>query len=237
MKKKFICMAALIIISSFSGCGKNDTPQSTEAPNSESITTTSSTETEEVVSDAPATELPVLDYEDTEEMDLIFSNSLPLTWYTVKDGQMVENVDNENVADEAGEDIINKMIEAGMLIDGTKALSFEKNVISDGISENANGIFEIFHKEGVLNMTPSFTDILNQEDEETQKLILNAISESYKKSYGLDIIDIKCDGAAIMTDYINYDDIVNDEREKLLSESSNESTEYDACYEEFGENE
>ena len=109
--------------------------------------------------------------------------------------------------------------------------SSEKIPVSDGMGANADGIFEIFHTEGILDMSASFTDILNQEDEARQRLIFDAISESYKSTYGLDIVDIKCGGEPVITDYINYDDIVSEARAAFAVEET-ELPEFDAAYEE-----
>ena len=151
-------------------------------------------------------------------------------WYVIENGQLTEKSDSAE-PDEMGIGIIDKLVEAGMLVDGTTVMSFEKIPVSDGMGANADGIFEIFHTEGILDMSPSFTDILNQEDEARQRLILDAISESYKSTYGLDIVDIKCGGEPVITDYINYDDIVNEARAAFAVEET-ELPEFDAAYEE-----
>lgn len=237
--KKAICISiAAAVMCSFTACSNNE---STETDISETTTVTSEAameesevETTESPDESSEVEMTTMDFdEDENSEELLYNSGDTLIWYTVENETLTEHSEN-TVPDILGTGIIEKLVESGMLVDGTKALSFEKATVSDGTAANDNGLYEVYHTEGIVDMSASFTDILNQEEEATQKLYLEAIAESYKKTYGLDIVDIKCNGNPIMTDYINYDNIVEEERQKFAVDAD-ELPEVDECYIEFDE--
>lgn len=230
MRKKILSIFIVAAtMCSLSACKKEEPPAANNViENTITTSISSETATEETTPSIPNVEQDD-DDEKVEGEDLIFDNSQNITWYIIENDKLIEK--SESVTpDPMGMNIIDKLVEANMLIDGTKVLSFEKTIVSDGVGSNEDGIFEKFHREGTLNMCASFTDLINQEDESTQKLILEAIATSYKKSYDLDIVDIRCNGEYVMTDYINYNDIVEEERKAFISDD--EILEFDACYEE-----
>lgn len=236
MKKILSLSLAAAIICTLSACSSAETEQAevieTTSAAAETVLTTTAETSAETTTQTEQAETTVT--EDTEEIEgdeLIYNTNSSLVWYVAENGQLTEKSDSTE-PDEMGIGIIDKLVEAGMLVDGTTVLSFEKTTVSDGTGATADGIYDIFHTEGILDMSPSFTDLLNQEDEATQKLILEAISESYKKTYGLDIVDIRCGGEPIITDYINYDDIVNEARSAFAVEET-DLPEFDAAYEEI----
>lgn len=233
--KKAICISiAAAVMCSFTACNNNE-PTETEVSKTtiaaESTSEVTTTETTEETSEISMTTID-LDDDDISE-DMLYNGSDALTWYTVENGALTEHSESTE-PDIEGADIIEKLVDAGMLVDGTKAMSFEKMTVSDGTAVNSDGLYEVYHTEGILDMSASFTDILNQEDEDTQRLYLDAIAESYKKTYGLDIVDIKCAGNPVMTDYINYNDIVEEERQKFTVDDDN-LTDTEDCYIEFDE--
>ena len=235
MKKKILSLSlAAAVIFSLSACNKAETEQTEVSETTSAVTETELAATEASAETAVQTEQSETTVSEDEEIiegdELIYDTGDSLVWYVIENGQLTEKSDSTE-PDEMGIGIIDKLVEAGMLVDGTTVVSFEKIPVSDGMGANADGIFEIFHTEGILDMSPSFTDILNQEDEATQKLVLDAIAESYKKTYGLDIVDIKCGGEPVITDYINYDDIVSEARAAFAVEET-ELPEFDAAYEE-----
>ena len=235
MKKKILSLSlAAAVIFSLSACNKAETEQTEVSETISAVTETEPAATEASAETAAQTEQSETTVSEDEEIiegdELIYDTGDSLVWYVIENGQLAEKSDSTE-PDEMGIGIIDKLVEAGMLVDGTTVMSFEKIPVSDGMGANADGIFEIFHTEGILDMSPSFTDILNQEDEARQRLILDAISESYKSTYGLDIVDIKCGGEPVITDSVNYDDIVNEARAAFAVEET-ELPEFDAAYEE-----
>lgn len=235
MNNKILSLSlAAAVIFSLSACNKAETEQPQVSETTAAASETEQTTTESSVETMTQTEQAETTVSEDEEIiegdELLYNTNASLVWYVIENGQLTQKSDSTE-PDTMGIGIIDKLVEARMLVDGTTVLSFEKTPVSDGMGANADGIYEIFHTEGILDMSASFTDILNQEDEATQKLILEAISESYKSTYGLDIVDIKCGGEPVMTDYINYNDIVNEARAAFAVEEM-DFPEFDAAYEE-----
>lgn len=235
MNKKILSLSlTAAVIFSLSACNKAEPEQPEVTETTSAALETSQTTTETSAETTARTEQAETTVSEDEEIiegdELIYDTNASLVWYVIENGQLTEKSDSIE-PDAMGISIIDKLVEAGMLVDGTTVLSFEKTTVSDGTGATADGIYDIFHTEGILDMSASFTDLLNQEDEAMQRLILDAISESYKSTYGLDIVDIKCGGEPVITDYINYDDIVSEARAAYAVEET-DFPEFDAAYEE-----
>lgn len=238
MKKTLCISLAAAVMCSLAACSSETAEEvsetasavSTETETEDSVTETSETagseqsETEENASD--------IDLEDNID-DVFFGTSEAVVWYSIDGGTLTEHTEN-TVPDVMGTEIIDKLVEEGVLFDGAEAVSFERTSVSDGISSNSGGVYEIYHTEGILDMSEYFNELLNQSEEDMQKLYLEAIAQSYKKTYGLDIVDIKCAGMPVITDCINYDEIVSEERLQFAADDSEDSEE-EACYIEFDE--
>jgi hypothetical protein len=164
--------------------------------------------------------------------ELVYSNDSILHWYSIdENGELVPHSENTE-PDDSGNELLDKFVEEGMIFDGMAILDFTKDVVNDGVAANESGLYEVFHREATVNFSASFTDLLNQEEEDTQILILEAIADSFKDTYGVDIVDIKCDGQPVITDCLNYDNTVNEAREAFKVDEPDYSV-IEECYEEY----
>lgn len=135
-----------------------------------------------------------------------------------------------NLAEVSAEDVLDKLIADNIIDDGIYVLGWSAEVVSDGIHSVKEGLIELYHIEGTLDISLPFTDILNQKSEQEQIETLNAVAKAYKDAFNVDIVRITCNGESVITDDISYDEMVLAEIEKLAQDV--EDVEPDEAYEE-----
>ena len=135
-----------------------------------------------------------------------------------------------NISENDAENVFEQLIANGVIGEEVYMLGWSAEAVSDGIHSTKEGLVEMYHIEGTLDISLPFTDILNQKSEQEQTDILNAIAAAYKDAFNVDIVRITCNGESVITDNISYDEIVLAEIEKLVQDV--EDVEADEAYEE-----
>lgn len=135
-----------------------------------------------------------------------------------------------NTFESDAEAMFEQLIEDGVLGEEVYMLGWSAEAVSDGIRSTKDGLDEMYHIEGTLDISLPFTDILNQKEPQEQTEILNAVANAYKDAFNVDIVRITCSGESIITDEISYDEIVAEEIENLTQDI--EDVEADEAYEE-----
>ena len=135
-----------------------------------------------------------------------------------------------NISENDAENVFEQLIANGVLGEEVYMLGWSAEAVSDGMHSTKDGLVEMYHIEGTLDISLPFTDILNQKAEQEQTDILNAVAKAYKDAFNVDIVRITCNGESVITDNISYDEIVLAEIEKLVQDV--EDVESDEAYEE-----
>lgn len=135
-----------------------------------------------------------------------------------------------NISENDAENVFKQLIENGVIGEEVYMLGWSAEAVSDGMHSTKDGLVEMYHIEGTLDISLPFTDILNQKSEQEQIDILNAAAKAYKDAFNVDIVRITCNGESVITDNISYDEIVLEEIEKLVQDV--EDVEADEAYEE-----
>ena len=135
-----------------------------------------------------------------------------------------------NISENDAENVFEQLIENGVIGEEVYMLGWSAEAVSDGMHSTKDGLVEMYHIEGTLDISLPFTDILNQKSEQEQTDTLNAVAKAYKDAFNVDIVRITCNGESVITDNISYDEIVLEEIEKLVQDV--EDVEADEAYEE-----
>lgn len=135
-----------------------------------------------------------------------------------------------NISENDAENVFKQLISNGVIGEEVYMLGWSAEAVSDGIHSTKDGLVEMYHIEGTLDISLPFTDILNQKSEQEQTDTLNAVAKAYKDAFNVDIVRITCNGESVITDKISYDEIVLAEIEKLAQDV--EDVESDEAYEE-----
>ena len=135
-----------------------------------------------------------------------------------------------NISENDAENVFKQLISNGVIGEEVYMLGWSAEAVSDGIHSTKDGLVEMYHIEGTLDISLPFTDILNQKSEQEQIDILNTVAKAYKDAFNVDIVRITCNGESVITDKISYDEIVLAEIEKLAQDV--EDVESDEAYEE-----
>lgn len=135
-----------------------------------------------------------------------------------------------NISENDAENVFKQLISNGVIGEEVYMLGWSAEAVSDGIHSTKDGLVEMYHIEGTLDISLPFTDILNQKSEQEQIDILNTVAKAYKDAFNVDIVRITCNGESVITDKISYDEIVLAEIEKLAQDV--EDVEADEAYEE-----
>ena len=135
-----------------------------------------------------------------------------------------------NISENDAENVFEQLIANGVIGEEVYMLGWSAEAVSDGMHSTKDGLVEMYHIEGTLDISLPFTDILNQKSEQEQTDILNAIAAAYKDAFNVDIVRITCNGESVITDDISYDEIILTEIEKLVQDV--EYVEADEAYEE-----
>lgn len=212
MKNKIILAITMIIAClMLSGCNiiRAETPDETDSiETTEGTTVTTTGNTEPAVSEAPVQ--TTAKKEEDEFIDYIMGDV--------------------NIMESDAEVTFNQLIANNVIGEEVYMLGWSAEAVSDGIHSVKDGLIELYHIEGTLDISLPFTDILNQKSEQEQIDTLTAIANAYKDAFNVDVVRIKCNGESIITDEISYDEIVQEEIEKLLPDD--EDVESDEAYEE-----
>lgn len=234
MKKIAISVAVSIIILLLAGCNKDTQSESSGEMAATELTTSeakgsadASTQTEQPIQEETTSYDELRDH----IMDSISKNGL--VWYSVANGELTKETD-ASVTSYDETDLFEKLQNAGTVGIEVYLKGSNIEVVDDGFFTTSEGVVERYHLEMIVDISLPFTDMLNQLDEEGQRNILDAVAKSYKESFGVEIVRVRCNGEPIMTDNLNFESIVDEEVETYRA-SIPESVEGDACYYEESE--
>lgn len=234
MKKIAIsAVISIVLLLSLSGCNKS--PQN-EPSKTIADTKATTSETEGSIEVTTNAEQPVQEETTSRDefhdhiMDNLSKNGL--VWYSVTNGELTRETDaSANLYDE--KDLFEKLQSAGTLGIEVYLKGSNIEVVDDGFFTTTEGVVEKYHLEMIVDISLPFTDMLNQLNEKEQRNILDAVAKSYKESFGVEIVRVRCNGEPIETDNLSYEVIVDEEVENYRA-SIPESIEEEACYYEEG---
>lgn len=150
---------------------------------------------------------------------------------TATEGEFIDYIMGDvNIFESDAENVFEQLISNGVIGEEVYMLGWSAEAVSDGIHSTKDGLVEMYHIEGTLDISLPFTDILNQKAEQEQIDTLTAIAKAYKDVLNVDIVRITCNGESVITDNISYDEMVAEKIEKLVQDV--EDVEADEAYEE-----
>lgn len=181
-------------------------------------------------SDTAETTTKITETTETTITEPIVSEKPTQTTSTKGDGEYIDYIMGDvNITGNA-EEVFEKLIADNVIGEEVYMLGWAADVVSDGIHSTKDGLIELYHIEGTLDISLPFTDILNQKEAQEQINTLTAIADAYKNAFNVDIVRITCNGESVITDEISYDEIVQEEIDNLVPVE--EDVEADEAYEE-----